>query len=172
MSKGNTLIELKHYGSFDLIEPWFVKDCHENIQKFYQVYYSILNGITSIKENAQGAMLLKGQDLLFERMLGLEENVREITDICDNIHNMKLYDIATKKRSEILSRQRTNIERKKQRAEEDREYARKSRAKLGALDPMYEFFSLQIQDSYKIIDQCNEDLEIIARLEVRDDNEY
>ena len=97
------IIELKHHDSFNLPEPGFVKKCKENIEKYYQDYFDVLNSLTSLEQNAEGVLLLCGKDFLTEKLSELESEIREVTTVCDSIHRMKLYDMTVEKRNEILN---------------------------------------------------------------------
>lgn len=173
MARGVELIELKYHDNFNLIEPGFVKACHENIGKYYQVYYGILNKITSLKSEAEGVLVLKGRDFLTEKFSELESDIREITSICDNIHNMKLYDLAVEKRADILNAKQNIIEAERNKAISTRNSAQKeldSKFLNGPASPFHQDLWDKINRAEKIIAECNEDLDIINNLRGKDYN--
>ena len=121
------IIELKHHDSFNLPEPGFVKKCKENIEKYYQDYYDVLNSLTSFEQNAEGVLLLRGKDFLTEKLSELESEIREVTTVCDSIHRMKLYDMTVEKRNEILNDVKNEILAEKNNAISQKNNAQKNK---------------------------------------------
>ena len=121
------IIELKHHDSFNLPEPGFVKKCKENIEKYYQDYYDVLNSLTSLEQNAEGVLLLCGKDFLTEKLSELESEIREVTTVCDSIHRMKLYDMTVEKRNEILNDVKNKILAEKNNAISQKNNAQKNK---------------------------------------------
>lgn len=168
------IIELKHHDSFNLPEPGFVKKCKENIEKYYQDYYDVLNSLTSLEQNAEGVLLLCGKDFLTEKLSELESEIREVTTVCDSIHRMKLYDMTVEKRNEILNDVKNKILAEKNNAISQKNNAQKkinSRSWL-VWNSEYDSLCSTVNESNKTIKNCDEDLDIIDKLGGKDYNEY
>lgn len=161
MAKGSTTIRLKYHSNFELIEPWFVQECQDNIISYSGQYSIIRNELDRIQFHAKRAMLLNGRDLLSERLEALLNKLDQIIEVTDAFNNMKLYDIATEKRKAILSEQRNIITNEKL-----------ALAKKAVSNTNNSWFDNQKYTLEQEINKCNADLNIIATLEGRDDNVY
>lgn len=174
MARNVQIIELKHHENFNLIEPGFVNKCKQNIEDYYHVYYGALNSLRTLKNEAEGALLLKGQDFLTEIISELEADMKEITSVCDSIHNMRLYDIAVEKRADILNAKQSKIQTEKDKAINARNKAQdKINSKswfVGSSE--YQNLCDTVNRSNRTINECDEDLAIIDKLRGKDYNEY
>ena len=168
------IIVLKHHDSFNLPEPGFVKKCKENIEKYYQDYYYVLNDLISLEKNAEGVLLLCGKDFLTEKLSELESEIREVTTVCESIHGMKLYDMTVEKRNEILNDVKNEILAEKNNAISQKNNAQKKINSRTWLVWNSEYYSLcsTVNNSNKTIENCDEDLDIIDKLGGKDYNEY
>ena len=180
------IIELKHHDSFNLPEPGFVKKCKENIEKYYQDYYDVLNSLTSLEQNAEGVLLLCGKDFLTEKLSELESEIREVTTVCVSIHRMKLYDMTVEKRNEILNDVKNKILAEKNNAISQKNNAQKKinsrswpvwNSEYDSLcstvwNSEYDSLCSTVNNSNKTIKNCDEDLDIIDKLGGKDYNEY
>lgn len=175
MARNVPIIELKYHDNFNLIEPGFVDKCKQSIEDYYQVYYGVLNDLVTLQNASEGALLLKGHDFLTEKLSELEADMREITSVCNNIHNMGLYKDAVDKRNEILDTQQGKIQSEKNNAQEKKNWAQKeldSKFFNGPASPFHQELWDKINSADKTIAECDEDLAIIDKLRGKDYNEY